>query len=144
MKVTASYQFDAPAPDVWRTLTDTTALAGCIPGCEGLESIGDDQYKAVIVAGIGPVRGRFNAKISMLDQVPNQSYRLAVEGSGGGGFINGEALVTLVEENGKTTVQVDGDSHVGGPVARVGQRMMDSVAKTMMDRFFTCLQEAAK
>ena len=144
MKVTASYQFDAPAADVWNTLTDTTALAGCIPGCEGLESIGDDQYKAVIVAGIGPVRGRFNAKISMLDQAPNRSYRLVVEGSGGGGFINGEANVTLVEENGKTTVQVDGDSHVGGPVARVGQRMMDSVAKTMMDRFFGCLQEAVK
>ncbi len=144
MKVTASYQFDAPAADVWNTLTDTIALAGCIPGCEGLESIGDDQYKAVIVAGIGPVRGRFNAKISMLDQMPNRSYRLVVEGSGGGGFINGEASVTLVEENGKTTVQVDGDSHVGGPVARVGQRMMDSVAKTMMDRFFGCLQEAVK
>ena len=144
MKVTASYQFDAPAPKVWNTLTDTTALAGCIPGCEGLESIGDDQYKAVIVAGIGPVRGRFNAKISMLDQAPNRSYRLVVEGSGGGGFINGEANVTLVEEDGKTTVQVDGDSHVGGPVARVGQRMMDSVAKTMMDRFFGCLQEAVK
>ena len=125
-------------------LTDTKELARCIPGCEGLDPIGNDEYQAVMTVGIGPIRGRYNAKISMRDLVPHQSYRLVVQGTGTGGFVNGDAVITLIEENGKTTVRVDGDSQAGGTVARVGQRLMDSAAKMMMDRFFSCLQKAAR
>lgn len=144
MKVTASYQFNTTAAKVWAVLTDTKALASCIPGCEGFHPLGNDEYQAVMTVGIGPIKGRYNAKISMRDQVSNQSYRLVVQGTGAGGFVNGDALITLIEEEGKTTVRVEGDSQVGGPVARVGQRMMDSAAKMLMDRFFTCLQNAAR
>ena len=144
MKVTGSYQFDTTAAKVWGVLTDPKALAGCIPGCEGLEPVGNNEYKAVLSVGLGPIRGRYNANISMRDQVPYQSYRLVVQGTGATGFLNGEAVITLVEQGGKTTVRVDGDSQAGGPVAQVGQRIMDSVAKMMMDRFFGCLQKAAR
>ena len=144
MKVTGSYDFNATAPKVWSVLTDIKSLASCIPGCEGLDPVGDDEYQAVMTVGIGPIKGRYNAKISMRDQVPNQSYRLLVQGTGTGGFINGDAVIILVEQGGKTTVRVEGDSQAGGAVARVGQRMMGSVAKTMMDRFFNCMQKAAR
>ena len=144
MKVTGSYQFDTAAPKVWAVLTDPKTLSGCIPGCEGLNPLGNDEYHAVMTVGVGPIRGRYNAKISMHDQVPNQSYRLAVEGTGATGFINGQAVITLTENGGKTTVTVDGDSQVGGPVARVGQRMMDSVAKMLMDQFFNCIKKTAR
>lgn len=144
MKVSGSYQFNTDAPKVWSVLTDPKSLSTCIPGCEGLDPLGNDEYQAVMTVVVGPIRGRYNAKISMLDQVPNQSYRLVVQGTGASGFVNGEAVITLAEEEGKTTVHVDGDSQTGGTIARVGQRMMDSVAKRMMDRFFGCLQEAAR
>ena len=143
MKVAGSYQFDAAAPKVWAVLTDPKAVAQCIPGCEGLEPLGNDEYQAVLTVGVGPIRGRYDAKISMLDQVPHQSYRLAVQGTGGGGFVSGEAVITLVEHGGKTTVTVDSESQAGGPVARVGQRLMESIAKMMMDRFFGSLRKAA-
>ena len=144
MKVTGSYQFNTTAPKVWAVLTDSKALARCIPGCEGLDPLGNDEYQTVMTVGIGPIKGRYNAKISMRDQVPHKSYRLGIQGTGTGGFVNGDAFITLIEENGKTTVRVDGDSQVGGTVARVGQRMMDSAAKMMMDRFFSCLQKVAR
>jgi carbon monoxide dehydrogenase subunit G len=68
---------------------------------------------------------------------------MSIEGSGNIGFANGTAAVTLTpSDNGGTTVHVDADSQVGGAVARVGQRMMGSVAKGMMDRFFGCLAES--
>ena len=79
----------------------------------------------------------------MRDQVPHQSFQLVVQGTGGGGFISGEAVITLVEHGDKTTVTVDSESQAGGPVARVGQRLMESVAKMMMDRFFDSLRKAA-
>ena len=144
MKVTGSYKFDTTAAKVWAVLIDPKSLSHCIPGCEGLESTGDNEYKAVMTVGIGPIRGKYNAKISMRDLVPNQSYRLVVEGTGATGFVNGDAVITLVEEGGKTTLQVDGNSQAGGPMARVGQRMMDSVSKMLMDRFFECMQKAAR
>ena len=143
MKITASYRFDAAVPKVWAVFTDPESLSGCIPGCEGLDPLGNDEYQAVMNVGVGPVRGRYTAKISMRDQVPHQSYRLVVQGSGTSGFINGQGVITFTEDEGKTTVHVEGDSQVGGPVARVGQRMMESVAKMLMDQFFGCLQKAA-
>lgn len=144
MKVAGSYQFNSTAAKLWAVLTDPKSLSHCIPGCEGLESTGNNEYQAVMTVGIGPIRGRYNAKISMRDLVPNQSYRLVVEGTGATGFVNGNAVITLVEDGGKTTLQVDGDSQAGGPMARVGQRMMDSVSKMLMDRFFECLQKEAR
>ncbi|HZA22702.1 MAG TPA: carbon monoxide dehydrogenase subunit G [Dehalococcoidia bacterium] len=144
MKVSGSYQFDAPPQKVWDTLMEPETLSGCIPGCDGFNSTGPDQYQAVVNVGVGPVRGRYNAKIALLDQHPPTSYRLSMEGSGPAGFVNGTASVTLTEAGDKTSVQVDGDAQVGGTVARVGQRLIGSVAKTLMDRFFGCLNEAVR
>ena len=141
MKVAGSYQVSAPAEKVWNALTDPQSLSGCIPGCDGLEPTGQDDYKATMIVGVGPVKGRYNAKISLLDQDPYRSFRLVIEGSGNMGFVNGGATITLDEQDGATTIAVDSDAQVGGPVARVGQRLMDSVAKMMMDNFFKCLRE---
>ncbi len=144
MKVSGSYTFPASAAKVWDALTDPTVLSGCIPGCEGLEAVGDDEYQAVMTVAVGPIRSRYNAKISLRDKDQPRSFRLVLEGSGTTGFANGEALITLSEQGDQTTVEVEGDSQVGGAVARVGQRMMGSVAKMLMDRFFGCLEEAVK
>ncbi len=143
MKLTGSYQFNVDAAKVWAALTDPKSLEQCIPGCEGLTHQGNNVYEADLTVGVGPIRGKYHAKISMEDQVPNNSYRLVVEGTGATGFLKGNALITLEESNGKTTVTVDADSQAGGPIMRVGQRMMGSVGKMMMDRFFTCMQNSA-
>ena len=143
MKFTGSYQFDANAAKVWAALTDPKSLEQCIPGCEGLKHQGNNVYEADLAVGVGPIRGKYHAKISMQDQVQNRSFRLVVQGTGATGFVNGDALITLEEINGKTTVTVDADSQAGGPIMRVGQRMMGSVGKMMMDRFFSCIQKSA-
>ena len=143
MNIKASYDFDEAAPKVWAALTDPEILARCIPGCEGLNPVGDDEYQAALTVGVGPIRGSYDATISMRDQVPHQSFRLVVQGTGGGGFVSGEAVITLVEQGGRTTVSVDSESQAGGPVARGGQRLMESVAKMMMGRFFDSLRKAA-
>ena len=143
MKLTGTYQFDVDATKVWAVLTDPKSLEQCIPGCEGLKHQGNNVYEADLTVGVGPIRGKYHAKISMQDQVQNRSFRLVVQGTGATGFVNGDALITLEEVNGKTTVTVDADSQAGGPIMRVGQRMMGSVGKMMMDRFFNCMQKSA-
>jgi carbon monoxide dehydrogenase subunit G len=78
----------------------------------------------------------------MTNLEPHQSFRLSVEGRGGMGFVTGQVDIALDEQAGKTTVQVEADSQVGGPVARVGQRLMEAAARSMMDQFFDCLRRS--
>ena len=143
MKLTGSYQITAPRETVWGAITQPSSLQGCIPGCQRLEDVGDGNYEASISASLGPVRGNCSAKVAIRDWNPYESYKMVVSANGTPGFINGEAFITLTEDGGVTTISVDGDGQAGGLLARVGQRMMESVARNMMDRFFGCLGEAA-
>ena len=143
MKLSGSYEIDAPPEQVWHALTNPESLKGCIPGCQRLEAVGEHDYEAALSIALGPIRGNFDAKVSMREQMPHESYRLVVESRGSAGFVNGDAVVNLTPNGEGTTVQVDGDAQAGGLLARVGQRMMESVSRSMMDRFFTCLSESA-
>ncbi len=143
MKLSGKYEISAPRETVWSTITEPASLQGCIPGCRTLEDVGDGNYEASISASLGPVRGSFSAKVSIRDWNPYESYRMIISASGTPGFVNGECFITLTEDGGVTTVNVDGDGQAGGLLARVGQRMMESAGRTMMDRFFGCLAETA-
>src|SRR5215467_4478235 len=140
MDLNGSYHFDAPPDVVWKLLIDPAVVGGCLPGCDGLEALGEDRYRATLMVAVAAVSGRYTGTVSMLDKNPPRSYRLVVEGKGAAGFVNGEALVELVGEGASTAVRVTGSGQVGGLIARVGQLLLGSVSKTMMDRFFGSLQ----
>jgi carbon monoxide dehydrogenase subunit G len=142
--LSASYTFFAPAQTVWTLLTDPNTVAACLPGCDRLEPIGDDRYRAALTLAVASVSGQYAGTVALLDKQPPRSYRLVVEGSGKAGFVKGEASVELTELDGTTVVKVTGQGQVGGLIARVGQRLLGSVSKMMMDRFFACMQEKAK
>jgi len=142
MEVSGSYQFNGTAEKVWGLLMNPKILANCLPGVESLNAVGPEEYQAVINVGVGPISGQYNAKIFLRDQKPYDSLTLVLEGSGSLGFANGESFITLVEQVGKTTLNIKGDTQIGGAVARLGQRMMGSVAQSLMDRFVKCLQDS--
>ena len=144
MKLSGSYEFDTAPEKVWQVLTDPEALRSCIPGCEKMDALGNNEYAATVTISMGPIRSKFDAKVAMVDMKPFESYKLIVEGNGPSGFVRGESQIKLTELENKTTVDVDSDSSSGGLLARVGQRMVESFARSMMDRFFTCLQESTK
>ena len=148
MELSADYRFDKPPAVVWDALMDPEALAGCIPGCRSIEPDGPNRYRAAVSVRVGPVSGQYTATVALSELNPPHSYTMAIEGSGNLGFASGVARITLTPSSdggavdGGTIVQVDVDSQVGGAVARVGQRMMGSVAKGMLDRFFNCLAQS--
>ena len=92
-----------------------------------------------LTAGVAAISGTFDGTVELKDQVAPESYRLVMEGSGGPGFVNGDALIALSEHGDATTVDVTADVEVGGTIARVGQRLLGSVSKMMLDRFFACM-----
>lgn len=144
MDLAASYTFAASPATVWNLLIDPIVVAACLPGCDRLEPIGEDRYRASLTLAVAAVSGQYTGTVAILDKRPPHSYRLVVEGTGKAGFVKGEATVELVEHNDTTIVNVKGQGQVGGLMARVGQRLLGTVSKMMMDRFFGCLQERAK
>ena len=144
MKLSGSYEFDTGPEKVWQILTDPEALRSCIPGCEKMNALGNNEYSATVTISMGPIRSKFDAKVTMVDLQPFESYKLIIEGNGPSGFVRGESQIKLTGSGSKTTVDVDSDSSSGGLLARVGQRMVETFARSMMDRFFTCLQKSTK
>jgi carbon monoxide dehydrogenase subunit G len=139
MHIASSYTFSAQPARVWDVLMDTTAIAACVPGCQELTPIGEDRYRAKMAVVVAAVTGNFDATIELADKTPPSGYTLLVDGQSRAGFVKGSSRITLVEVEGRTRVDVAADVQVGGPVARVGQRLLEGVGKGMMDRFFACL-----
>ena len=115
-----------------------------MPGCEGLEKIGPDEYKMKMKLVLAALAGQFEGKVRIADQSPPTSFRLIVEGSGRIGFLKGEGLLKLSPQDGNTEVSYDGDAQVGGTMAAVGQRLIDGTSKMMIKKFFDKLAEAMK
>ena len=145
MKVSGTQTLPLSQERAYQALQDPELLAKCMPGCEGLELVGPDEYKMKMKMALAAFSGLFDGKIRIADANPPNSFRLIVEGAGKVGFMKGEGLLTLTPaEGGGTAVAYDGDAQVGGTIAAVGQRMIDTTSRMMIKRFFDKLaQEAA-
>lgn len=141
MKVEGTYSFNAPRERVWETLLDPAVLAHCIPGCERFEQVADDVYDVVLRIGVASITGTYSGKVTVLDKDYPNSYRMLVEGSGSGGTVRGEGRLTLQARSSETDLTVEGEAQVTGVIARVGQRLMGSVSKMLMNQFFGCIKE---
>jgi uncharacterized protein len=140
MEISGTYTFNAPPDRVWALLMDPTVLSSCIPGCQRFEPDGDDRYNVTLTVGLAAITGTYDGTVVLTDMIPQTSYGLVVEGQGRPGFVKGHSAIALRGEGATTAVDVSATVHTGGPIARVGQRLIGSVAKMMMDRFFACLQ----
>ncbi len=137
MKIEGSYDISAPRAKVWAAFLDQARLAAAIPGCEKLEAIGEGEYRATLKIGIAAVKGTFEGKVRLSDLEPPTRYRMTVEGSGGPGFVRGEAAMELSDVEGGTRVTYSADVQVGGLIASVGQRMLGGASKMLLDQFFS-------
>jgi len=140
MDIAGSYTFAAPPDRVWALLMDPAALSSCIPGCEKFEADGDGRYNVTLTVGLAAITGTYKGTVVLDNMVPQTAYRLTVEGQGRPGFVKGTSVIALRADGATTIVDVTGAVHTGGPIARVGQRLIGGVAHMMLERFFACLQ----
>jgi uncharacterized protein len=144
MKVSGSYTVPAPRERAYALLQDPAVLAKCMPGCESLDKIGDDEYAMRMKMLLGSMSGLFEGKVKISDAHPPSSFHLMVTGAGKIGFMKGEGVLTLAEADVQTSVQYEGDVQVGGTIAVVGQRLIDTTAKMLIKRFFETLSKEAE
>jgi carbon monoxide dehydrogenase subunit G len=142
MEMTGSYRIAASRAQVWAALNDPAVLKDCIPGCEKLDKTSDTEMEATAALKIGPVKARFNGKVTLSEINAPEGYTITGEGSGGAaGFAKGGADVHLAEEGGETVLTYTARAQVGGKIAQMGARLIDGVAKKMADQFFAKFSE---
>jgi carbon monoxide dehydrogenase subunit G len=137
MNMTGEVQLPASRETVWAMLNELAVLKSCIPGCESLDKDSDNEFRAVATIKIGPVKARWKGKVRFSNLDPPSSYRISGEGDGGvAGFAKGGAKVSLANKDGGTLLSYNVEAQIGGKLAQLGQRLINSVAKKTADDFF--------
>ncbi len=119
---------------------DPAVISSCIPGCDRFEPSGENSYRVTLTVALAAITGTYEGAVTLADLVAPSSYRLIAEGQGRPGFVKGSSVIALRADGETTVVDVAGTVQTGGPIARLGQRLIGGVSKLMMDRFFACLQ----
>jgi carbon monoxide dehydrogenase subunit G len=142
MEMSGEQLIPASQADTWAALNDPQVLQACVPGCESLERIADNEFQVLMVARIGPVSAKFKGKLGLSDLKPPHSYAIAFEGQGGAaGFGKGSAQVQLAPDGDGTRLSYQVKANVGGKLAQIGSRLVDAAAKKISQDFFNAFNE---
>ena len=138
MDLSGEYRIPAPRERVWEMLNDPDVLRLCIPGCEELEQTSDNAFSARVTTKVGPVKATFKGAVTLENINPPEGYTITGEGKGGvAGFASGGADVHLAEDGAETILTYTANAKVGGKLAQLGSRLIDSTARKLADQFFT-------
>ncbi|PKA44264.1 carbon monoxide dehydrogenase subunit G [Rhizobium sullae] len=138
MDMTGEERINAPRDAVWTALNDPEVLKRCIPGCQSLEMKSPTELAAVVKVKIGPVSATFNGEVTLTNVNAPESYTISGEGKGGvAGFAKGGADVTLTAEGAETVLQYAVKAQVGGKLAQLGARLVDSTSQKLAQQFFS-------
>jgi carbon monoxide dehydrogenase subunit G len=142
MEMTGEQLIPAPQQQTWEALNDPGMLKQCVPGCESIEPVGENEYQVLMVARVGPVSAKFKGKLSLSDVRPPDSYSISFEGQGGAaGFAKGGAQVRLSPDGAGTRLSYEAKANVGGKLAQIGSRLVDAAARKVADEFFRNFNE---
>jgi carbon monoxide dehydrogenase subunit G len=144
MKVKGEYTFEAPPERVWKGLMDPEVMAATMPGAEKLELVGKNQYQSDLNIKVGPVQGKFRGRIELENIDPPNAYTMKVDGQGPQGFVNATARIEIAAAGDQTRMTYEGDAQVGGRIASVGQRLMESSAKVIIKQSLEGLNTTLK
>lgn len=144
MKIEGSYLIKSPRERLFQQLISPEILQRCVPGCQSLEADEDGSYKMTMKTGIGSIKGVFTGLIRLDEVNEPDHFKMVVEGKGAPGFLKGEGALDLAQQGEETAVSYYGDISVGGTLASVGQRMVQSAAKMMIGQFFSAIEAEAK
>lgn len=142
MEMSGEERIPATQDQTWAALNDPEILKACVPGCESIERVAENEYSVLMVARVGPVSAKFKGKLALSDLKPPHSYAIAFEGQGGAaGFGKGSAQVRLAPEGAGTLLSYDVKANVGGKLAQIGSRLVDAAAKKISKDFFAAFNE---
>jgi carbon monoxide dehydrogenase subunit G len=143
MKIEGEYVFHGLRKDVWELVRDPEALSTALPGAQQLTKVTDEEYVGEMHMRVGPVSGVFSGRLLVSNEVPPESCTLTVDGKGGPGFARGSGNCQLIDlGDGTTLMKYQGDIQIGGRLTSVGQRMLDTVSRSIIRQGLDTLDKA--
>jgi uncharacterized protein len=131
IQLQGAYTFDAPLEAVWEAVRDPDVLSKVLPGCERLQETGENEYEGEINIRVGPVQGKFQGKLTLSNIIDLESYHIDLQGQGQPGFVKGLGDLKLEGNGSQTLLTYTGEAQISGRIASVGQRLMDSTARSI-------------
>lgn len=145
MHLSGEHTFESTPDRIYELMLDPDTLMACLPGCERLDLVGEDEYTATMTIGIAMIKGKYEGRVKISDKNEPSSFLMLVEGKGPQGEVSGEGLIEISATDDGTLVKWSGDPQVRGTLARIGSRVIQPAAKMIVGRFFKCLgQEATR
>ena len=146
MILSGTFTFDGPRARVWEILQDPAVLAKALPGTKSLRPVGDDRFEGTMKVSVGPMSAaEFAVNVELKDKVAPERFEMHIDGKGTVGFTKGKATIALDEQPGPTTVMTyTSDVQIGGRIASVGQRLLESVGKMMTNQALEALNKELK
>lgn len=141
MEISGEHRFKAPRSAVWDVLLDPQALQASMPGCERFVEVGPESYDLTVKVGIAAIKGTYTGNVKVQNRAAPDSYRLAVEGKGSPGSVQGNAVMTLTDDGDATLVRYTGEVKAQGAIARMGSRLLGGAAKLMIGQFFKAMEK---
>jgi carbon monoxide dehydrogenase subunit G len=143
MEILGSHTVAAGRARVWDALNDPDILRRSVPGCESVRCERAGEFEVVLALQVGPFKARFGGTLQMEDVRPGEGCVLRFRGQGGAmGFAKGSAKVELRDAGAQTVIDYAAEAQVGGKLAQVGSRMIESVARRTSEQFFAAFQQA--
>jgi carbon monoxide dehydrogenase subunit G len=142
MNFEGRYALPVSQQEAWEALNSPAVLKAAIAGCERFETIGPDTWLAVVRASVGPIGVTFRARLTVSDAQPPHRYTLTGEGqAGAAGHARLHAQIELEPgaDPGSTLLSYSAQAEVGGKIASLGSRLMQSVVRRHTDAFFDAL-----
>jgi carbon monoxide dehydrogenase subunit G len=143
MQLSGEYTFNTAPEQVYRLMQDPDTLMACLPGCERLDLIGEDEYTATMTIGVAMIKGKYEGRVKISDKIEPSSFRMFIEGKGPQGQVSGDGLIEFSATDDGTLVKWSGDPQIRGTLARVGSRVIQPAAKLIIGQFFKCLEKTA-
>ena len=143
MKLSGNYTVPIGRELAYHLMQDPAVLARAMPGCNHLALVAPDEYEMRMKMVISSIQGLFAGKVRIADRNPPASFRLIVEGSGKVGFMKGDGLLTFATLYTSTDIHYEGEVQVGGMIAGVGQRLLDTTSRYLIKKFFEKLTAEA-
>jgi hypothetical protein len=143
VKVSGTFTFRGPRAVVWELLQDPEVLSKALPGAQRLSRTSEDRYEGLMKVGLGPLTAEFSINVTLADKVPPEHFAMHIDSKGGLGFARGTAVVNLEDTaDDGTAMTYSSDLQIGGRIVSVGQRVVDTAARSMTEKGLEALQRA--
>ena len=141
MQISGEHRFAGPRPQLYRMLLDPDVLAATLPGVKSFDEVEPDTYESSMRVGVAAVRGTYQGRVEVSERVPDESFRLRIEGSGRPGGGTADARVRLEEDGTQTVMHYQAEVRARGTIARLGNRMMGGAARLLIGQFCKAIEQ---